>query len=221
MEAVQQGDAARVDSLLAHGLHVDARDAKGQTPLCVCVADEDLDGESGAVMWEGPERDRNLRHSNRIEVIKALLAHGADPNTRDSSSKPLSVYAILRQVWTCTDPRPRAFPVPCLCIPALLAHLSAAGVSMWRISIFAWRISIFAGRISAPCAPSACFLFLTRWLHRFARGAGVQDREVLQLLAANGLDPHAMEHVHKQPLWALALDRGWTRSELALLFHDL
>jgi hypothetical protein len=49
----------------------------------------------------------------------------------------------------------------------------------------------------------------------------VQDREVLQLLAANGLDPHAMEHVHKQPLWALALDRGWTRSELALLFHDL
>ena len=23
-------------------------------------------------MWEGPERDRNLRHSNRIEVIKAL-----------------------------------------------------------------------------------------------------------------------------------------------------
>ena len=148
LEAVQQGDAACVDSLLAHGLHVDARDAKGQTPLCVCVADEDLEGESGAAMWQGPGQDRNSRHSKRIEVIKALLAHGADPHMRDSSLKPLAVYAILRQVWTCTDPRPRAFPVAYLCIPALLAHRSAAGVSKWRISIFAGRIS-----------PSACCCF--------------------------------------------------------------
>ena len=69
---------------------------------------------------------------------------------------------------------------------------------------------------------AVCMFFVFNEMATSIRArAGVQDREVLQLLAANGLDPHAMEHVHKQPLWALALDRGWTRSELALLFHDL
>ena len=99
-------------------------------------------------------------------------------------------------------------------------HPRAAGASerCWRLYVaYLYLCWAYLGAMRAVCM----FLFLTRWLHRFARGAGVQDREVLQLLAANGLDPHAMEHVHKQPLWALALDRGWTRSELAMLFHDL
>jgi ankyrin repeat protein len=61
--------------LLERGASVSSPDWYGQTPLWTAVDIRNLD-------VNGPERDNQIDRTAALELIRELLAHGADPNTR-------------------------------------------------------------------------------------------------------------------------------------------
>lgn len=70
--AAADGDAAAIRALLARGVPVDPRDAKGRTPLLVAT------------------------HANRVEAARALVEAGADVNARDAIEDSPYLYAGAR-----------------------------------------------------------------------------------------------------------------------------
>ncbi|MDF3853962.1 ankyrin repeat domain-containing protein [Paracoccus sp. P2] len=70
--AATDGDAAAIRDLLARGVAVDPRDAKGRTPLLVAT------------------------HANRVEAARALIEAGADVNARDAIGDSPYLYAGAR-----------------------------------------------------------------------------------------------------------------------------
>ena len=69
ISAAEAGDVARVQSLLAQGASVKARDARGRTALLAAT------------------------HANRVEAARLLIAAGADVNAKDDLQDSAYLYA--------------------------------------------------------------------------------------------------------------------------------
>ena len=106
-ELAARGDEARLARAIAMGAPVDERDAQGRTPLHLAAREGRL---FAAMVLVGHHADPNARDSRRqtplhaaaegteregerFQVVKMLLAKGADPKLRDSAEKRPVDYA--------------------------------------------------------------------------------------------------------------------------------
>jgi len=100
--AAQTNDIPGIKFLLANGAHVNARDAKGETPLIVAVQSGQL---RAAKLLLELDADINLQdkagntalitavNAGNTQLVKALLARGADINIIDKNKKNAMDYA--------------------------------------------------------------------------------------------------------------------------------
>ena len=79
--AVLNGRLALVGFLIDKGANVNAADWYGQTPLWAAVDIRDVD-------VAGPGRDNGVDRPAALELIRTILAHGANPNTRTKEYPP-------------------------------------------------------------------------------------------------------------------------------------
>ncbi|NQT13621.1 MAG: ankyrin repeat domain-containing protein, partial [Planctomycetes bacterium] len=110
-EAAARGDVERIDSLVAEGVDVNARGEEGLTPLLYAMlgtttrgfqrllergADPNYQLENGdsAVTWAAGGRDPE-RVKILLEMLKILIARGADPNLRDLPSMPRNANSTI------------------------------------------------------------------------------------------------------------------------------
>jgi len=106
-ELAARGDEARLAKAVAMGAPVDERDAQGRTPLHVAAREGHL---FAAMVLVGHHADPNARdgrrqtplhaaaegterEGERFQIVKLLLAKGADPKLRDNAEKRPVDYA--------------------------------------------------------------------------------------------------------------------------------
>jgi ankyrin repeat protein len=106
-ELAARGDEGRLARAIAMGAPVDERDAQGRTPLHVAAREGHL---FAAMVLVGHHADPNARdgrrqtplhaaaegterEGERFQIVKMLLAKGADPKLRDSAEKRPVDYA--------------------------------------------------------------------------------------------------------------------------------
>ena len=106
-ELAARGDEARLARAIAMGAPVDERDPQGRTPLHVAAREGRL---FAAMVLVGHHADPNARdgrrqtplhaaaegtqrEGERFQIVKMLLAKGADPKLRDSAEKRPVDYA--------------------------------------------------------------------------------------------------------------------------------
>ena len=106
-ELAARGDEARLARAISMGAPVDERDAQGRTPLHVAAREGHL---FAAMVLIGNRADPNARddrrqtplhaaaegterEGERFQVVKMLLAKGADPKLRDAADKRPVDYA--------------------------------------------------------------------------------------------------------------------------------
>jgi len=100
--AAQTNDIPGIKFLLANGSHVNARDAKGETPLIVAAQNGQL---RAAKLLLELDADINMQdkagntalivavNAGNTEMVKALLARGADAKITDKTQKSAMDYA--------------------------------------------------------------------------------------------------------------------------------
>jgi ankyrin repeat protein len=100
--AAKTNDIPGIQFLLANGSHVNARDAKGETPLIVAVQNGQL---RAAKLLLELDADINMQdkagntalivavNAGNTALVKALLARGADAKITDKTKKNAMDYA--------------------------------------------------------------------------------------------------------------------------------
>lgn len=87
-QAIEKGDMRAVKDLLDKGADVNARDERGQTPLIYAM---EVPHEGLFIReWEESESEANAKR----ELVRLLLARGADINARDKSGLTALMYAV-------------------------------------------------------------------------------------------------------------------------------
>jgi ankyrin repeat protein len=103
MVAARKADPAALELLLAHGAKPNAQDKAGRTALSNALAVEKLDNakllaEAGAVLPPATVLSDLMQdgatETGKIDVLRFLLDHGANPDTQDRNDNPMLRDAI-------------------------------------------------------------------------------------------------------------------------------
>ena len=104
LKAAEDGDVAKVQSALARGANVNARDGGGNTPLMIAVVSKGSTAIVKALLAKGA--DINARNEvsqtalylaargGYVEIVDILAAKGADLNSKDVQGKTPLMVAI-------------------------------------------------------------------------------------------------------------------------------